>query len=280
MTRIGFVMTNYNNAVYTRGAVESLVKSPQWTQCEVVVVDNNSQPIDVAALERLKNEYPRIHLVLNDENIGYFPGLNVGIRYLRERYADLGVMVVGNNDLVFPQDVVESLWAISPLLECHAVVSPALVTLDGVHQNPHVVSAISKSRQLVYDIYFASYPLALMIRWIAKITRPFTRRRDSDAHRNARLIHMGYGACYILGPRFFRQFTELWAPTFLMGEEFFLSKQLRDRGQQIYYEPSITIQHYDHASTDKLPSRQMWLVARASHKVYRQYEKLLSFKRS
>jgi len=265
-------MTNYNNASFTRGAIESLVKSPHWSECEVVVVDNCSATEDVEHLERLKQEHPGMHLILNSVNTGYFPGLNTGIRYLRQNFPDLSPIVVGNNDLVFPPDFLDSIAACKPLLDRYWVISPDVFTLDGVHQNPHVLRAVSRPRRLIYDIYYASYPLALAIRWCARVTRRFTRRSDTDSHGVAGPIHMGIGACYILGPLFFRHFKELWAPTFLMGEEFFLSKQLSDHGQQIYYEPLIKVQHHDHASVDKVPSRQMWLVSREAHKVYRQYE--------
>jgi GT2 family glycosyltransferase len=270
--RVGIVMTNYNNAKFTRGAVESLAIAPHWSDCEVVIVDNNSTRDDVAELERLKVQYPRIHLLLNDLNLGYFRGLNVGIRYLRQNSPDIDLMVVGNNDLVYPREFVDALRSSAALLERYCVISPDIVTLDGVHQNPHVITGISRPRKLIYDLYYASYPLALLIRWIARITRRFTRRSDSDSHYVAGPIYMGYGACYILGPQFFRNFSELWAPSFLMGEEAFLSKQLRDQGQQLYYEPSIRVKHYDHASVDKVPSRQIWLAARNARKLYRQYE--------
>ena len=270
--RVGFVMTNFNNASFTRGAVESLAISPHWPACEVVIVDNSSAVEDVAELKRLKQEYPQIHLVLNELNVGYFRGLNVGIRYLRVQFPRIDLMVVGNNDLVFPREFVDALRANAALLERYWVISPDVVTLNGVHQNPHVITAISRPRKLVYDLYYASYPFALLIRWLARVTRRFTRRADSDSHKIAGPIHMGFGACYILGPHFFRHFAELWAPSFLMGEESFLSKQLRDKGQQLYYEPSIQVQHHDHASIDKVPNRQMWLVSRDARKLYRQYE--------
>jgi len=266
-------MTNFNGASLTRGAVESLATSPHWTQCEIVIVDNHSDTQDVDQLEQLKQEYPRIHVVWNDVNAGYFPGLNVGISYIRARFPELNTIVVGNNDLVFPSDFVDSIRENAGLLAQHWVISPDLITLDGVHQNPHVINGISKPRKLIYDIYYSWYPFALFIRWFARHTRRFTRRTDSDAHRIGRPIHTGYGACYILGPQFFRHFTELWAPTFLMGEELFLSKQLRDHGQQVYYEPSIKVRHHDHASVDKIPTRQMWLVSREAHKICKRYEK-------
>jgi GT2 family glycosyltransferase len=265
-------MTNYNNAAYTRGAVQSLAKSPHWSDCEIVIVDNSSAAEDVRELERLKQEYPRIHVTLNELNVGYFRGLNTGIRYLREHYQGLDVIVVGNNDLVFPRDFVDAVLANAVLLERCWVIAPDIITLDGVHQNPHVLAGISKSRKLIYDLYYASYLLAISIRWIARVTRRFTRRTDSDAHRVAGPINQGYGACYILCPQFFRHFEELWAPTFLMGEEYFLSKQLLDKGQQVYYEPSIQVQHYDHASTDMMPNRKMWLITREAHRIYREFE--------
>ena len=137
-------------------------------KCEVVIVDNSSAPEDVNELERLKQAYPRIHLVLNEVNVGYFPGLNVGIRYLREHFPGLDLIVVGNNDLVFPRDFVD---AVRARATAGALLgdSPDLITLDGVHQNPHVIRAVSKPRQLIYDLYYASYPLALAIRWFARL---------------------------------------------------------------------------------------------------------------
>jgi GT2 family glycosyltransferase len=66
----------------------------------------------------------------------------------------------------------------------------------------------------------------------------------------------------------------LWAPTFLMYEEFFLSKQLADKGYKIFYEPSIKVIHLTHATTNNLPSKTKWLIARDSHKIYRKYVKI------
>ena len=52
----------------------------------------------------------------------------------------------------------------------HPVVSPDILTLDGGYQNPHVIHTISRKRELVHDLYYASYALALAIRWAARIT--------------------------------------------------------------------------------------------------------------
>jgi hypothetical protein len=60
----------------------------------------------------------------------------------------------------------------------------------------------------------------------------------------------------------------------MMYEEYFLSKQLSDRGQSVFYEPAIQVVHHWHGSLDKLPSKQRWRMAKVAHKEYRKYVKV------
>ena len=267
---IGYVCTNYKNSVHTREAVRSLLKN-YGNRYRIVVVDNDSDQENVDVLKKLAGEFEQVELILNEENVGYFPGLNQGIRRLRSSYPDINIMVVGNNDLMFPGDFAESLQRNLPVLEQHAVVSPDIVTLDGIHQNPHVVSKIGRFREFIYDLYYVNYYLAVAIRQLAKLTRSFTDRPDETRHEIAQEIYQGYGACYIVGPVFFRHFEELWAPTFMLHEEYFLSKQLSDKGMHVYYEPSIKVLHRCRGAMGQVPSKRVWELGRSAHKVYRQY---------
>jgi GT2 family glycosyltransferase len=268
--KIGYVCTNYRNSAYTQEAVRSLLKNDTH-QHRVVVVDNNSDSEDVEALKNLASEFQHVELILNKENVGYFRGLNLGIRHLRSSQPDIDIMVIGNNDLVFPADFADSLERNLSTFEKHAVVSPDIVTLDGVHQNPHVISNIGKFREFIYDLYYANYYLALTIQQLAKLSRAFTDRPDETLHDVAQEIYQGYGACYLLGPLFFHYFEELWAPTFVLHEEYFLSKQLSDKSMRVYYEPSIQVLHHCRGAMGKITSKRAWELGRSAHKVYRQY---------
>jgi GT2 family glycosyltransferase len=75
---------------------------------------------------------------------------------------------------------------------------------------------------------------------------------------------------------FFRHFEELWAPSFLMHEEYFLSKQLSDKGLSVYYEPSIKVLHRCHGAMATITSRKAWEAARAAQKIYRQHVRIFS----
>ena len=268
---IGFVFVNFNNSSLTREAIKSIEKSSSSANHCVVVVDNKSNPGDIESLRSIEQEYKRITVIYNQENVGYFRGLNVGIKHLRKNGLVLDCIVAGNNDLVFPPNFFNKVAGSLDRMHRYAVISPDLVTLDGVHQNPLVRNKISAFRKIVWNVYYYNYHMALIIRWIARVTRALSQRKDYKSHKKGGVIYSGYGACYILTPVFFQYYEELLAPTFLMGEEFFLSTQLAGKGLEIFYDPSIVVQHHDHATTDKVPSRKLWEMYRKSHYVQKKY---------
>jgi GT2 family glycosyltransferase len=273
--KLGFVFTNYNNSACTRAAIASLRAANAWHDMRVVVVDNRSDPADAARLREIGEGHPEIALVFNPENVGYFPGLNIGIRRLRSLFPDVEHLVVGNNDLEFPTEFIDVVTRLRDHLLSWAVVSPDIVTPDGIHQNPHVFHAITRARKLLWDAYFLSYGAAIGIRLAATLTSRFTAReekaRNGQLHRAAGPIEQGYGACYLIGPLFLERFGALCAPTFLMQEEFFLSEQLKTIGQTMYYDPRIVVYHRGRGATSRLPSRRQWEISRDAHLLYKRY---------
>lgn len=271
--KVGYVCTNYNNAKLTREAVVSLIENAGH-EVRIVVVDNASTENDQVDLGNLLDGIAQVEVVYSKTNLGYFAGLNKGLAKLRQTDPACDWVIVGNNDLVFPADFLDKLEACKPALSTHAVISPDIVTVEGEHQNPHVISGISRTREIFYDIYYSNYHLGCLIKWAAKKMGAIADRSDESQWQIARNIYQGHGACYLLTPRFFEQFDELWAPTFMMSEEYFLSKQLSDLGQSVYYEPTLQVVHHWHGSMDKLPSRQRWNMAKAAHREYRKYVKI------
>lgn len=273
--KIGFVCTNYNNTHFTSEAVRTLLNSKN-ADIQIVVVDNKSDEKSINELLEIQAKFPEIKVIFNEVNSGYFRGLNIGIQYLLENHPFIKYMMVGNNDLTFAPNFIDSIVANKKVFEIYPVVCPDVITVDGVHQNPHVIQAVGKFREFIYDLYYSNYYLALLIKWFASLTKSFTDRSDEESWETAQTIYQGHGSCYLLGPLFFSKFKELWAPTFLMGEEFFLSKQVTDAGMQIYYEPSIKLTHHWHASINSVPKRKIWEVSRQSHKIYRRYVKIIN----
>lgn len=270
--KYGVVCTNFNNTHFTIGLMDSLA-SAEVTPTRVVVVDNNSETECVDQLEALARRYPTLEPVFNRDNVGYFPGLNIGINRLRTLEPDLDFVIIGNNDLEFPADFGSKLALHTNKWAAHPVVSPAIVTLDGVHQNPHVISRISTVRQLVWDLYYSNYIFARLIGAVAARTKSVTGRKDELQHEHAQFVHQGYGACYILTRNFFERFDELWAPSMMFGEEYFISRQLERQGLKVYYDPCISVTHHCNGAVVNVGSRRRWEMAREAHFVYRRFVK-------
>lgn len=270
--RIGFVFTNYNNSNYTKAAIHSILTNDLLNETHIVIVDNNSADDDIRQLKVIMKQYPQIIILFNKENVGYFKGLNIGIEYLKNQVTEIDCMVIGNNDLVFPKDFIDKIKDNKLIFEKFAVVSPDIITLEGIHQNPHVLHSVSKVREFIYDLYYSNYKIAQLILFIANKLKRVASRKDQKQFEKAQIISMGYGACYIIGSFFFKHFDKLWCPTFLMGEEFFLSRQLAEKQLQIYYEPQIKVEHHDHATLNQVPSKELWKISKQSHKVYRKFK--------
>lgn len=149
--KLGYVCTNFNNTPYTIAAIDSL-RANAGHQIEIVVVDNASKAPHPTDLANHCATLDEVTTILNDDNLGYFRGLNTGIRALRQAHPDLGWIIIGNNDLVFPTDLVDRMADRADTLGRYAVIAPNIVTLDGLHQNPHVLHGISPLRELIFDL--------------------------------------------------------------------------------------------------------------------------------
>ena len=271
--KIAYVCTNYNNSSFTIEAVESLMRNAGH-DIEVFVVDNASEPEEVIKLRPLAQKYRAVHVIEHSDNSGYFRGLNLGLHALRHRRPDIDWVIAGNNDLEFPADFCDEVERHQAEFQQHSVISPDVVTLDGEHQNPHVISDISTIREIFYDLYYSNYYLGLLIYKAAKMIPRATRRGDEDQWQTARPIYQCHGSCYLLTPKFFAQFEAFWAPTFMMSEEVFLSLQLKKVGEQVFYSPAISVTHHWHGSLQDVPNRRRWNMARDAHREYRKHVKV------
>lgn len=270
------VVTNYNNVEHSENLVNNL-HSLGFPLSQLFIVDNASKFEDIDRLRLLSTKYPEINMIFNSENIGYFPGLNIGIRAARASN-NFSEILIGNNDILFEELFFSSFDRARLTWSDKFVISPDIITLDGVHQNPHVIDSISPIREIIWDLYYSNFLFSRLIGFFARLTRRYTSRYDHLEHRIPRYIYQGYGACYILTSKFFESFDELDAPVFLMGEELFLAQQLEGVESSIYYDPSIQINHVDHSSTGKLPTREFWEISKRSHRVYRSRVSVFSSK--
>lgn len=100
--RVAVIVLNWNGKALTLDCVKSLLEL-RAPNVETVVVDNASTDGSAEAVREAFGD--RVSVIVNDDNLGFAEGNNVGIRYALERGADFVLLL--NNDTVVDADLID-----------------------------------------------------------------------------------------------------------------------------------------------------------------------------
>ena len=169
--RIAFVAVNYNNCWISTNYISNIKSIHGYSKhdIEIVLVDNDSQVEDYTTLKKQVEDESGVTLVHSKKNLGYFGGLNYGIKTL-ENYELYDYIIASNNDLFFSRDFFDVLEK-KFYENRQTVIVPDLETIAGIHQNPQFVNVPSTMRQFGYRMYYSCYPMALLIDFLYKSKR-------------------------------------------------------------------------------------------------------------
>ncbi len=230
-----------------------------------VVVDNSLDSREAEALLIFAESNNNFIPIILEKNEGYFSAINSGLS--RIECSSYDYVVIGNNDLIFHEEFFDVLTSKKYGDEYYAI-CPDVCTIDGFHQNPHVLKKFSILRRLKMDLYYSNFQIAQFLTILKNL---FIRRRVNKKINSELIIHMGIGAIYILTPYFFRLNKHLYFPYFLYGEEAFLSKQIISTGGKLLYDPSLIVTHMESATLSLLPGKKKYLLSKQSYNEYKSF---------
>ena len=252
---INLVTVNFNS---TKETIDMLSSITNKYVDKIVVVDNFSSDQQYKLLNDYCMDIPIVTIIRLDENIGYFPALNQGLKAISDSNKKTGYTIICNNDLLFNDSFFKRLSKRNFKGNIMAL-SPSVKTINGVYQNPSLLKKPSKFRFLGYRIYYSNYFLGKII---LNIWRLFGLGIDSNYTKDKveKEIFIGIGAIFILLPNFFHKNECLDYPLFLYGEEAFFSAQLAKSGGSLFYVPDIEVIHLESVTTKKIPSKKNYLL--------------------
>jgi GT2 family glycosyltransferase len=96
-TAASIVIVSYNNLVFTRMCLETVLATTRDADAEVLMVDNGSRDGTHTYLAAMAERFPALRLLLNDSNRGFVRAANQGFDAAHGR-----VLVLLNNDTVVP----------------------------------------------------------------------------------------------------------------------------------------------------------------------------------
>jgi len=247
--KISFVVLHYCKADVTIKCVDSILD----INCSVVVVDNASPDGSGQKLKKHYQHQNNVHVILNNNNLGFASGNNIGYKYAKEEQKAKIIIVVNNDtyisDKAFAQKILESNY-----INSYHIIAPNIINKLGEHQNPFHKSALSKEEII------KGYKTMKVLRWIYSIPIIGTlklyfhvqkRKVESFDYRNPQDMIVPHGAAIIYSPLWVENEDFAFYPgTFMYVEEELLYYYLMSKGYKTIYAPNIEIHHLEDVSTN------------------------------
>ena len=121
---VSIIILNYNGIKYVENCLRSVLNT-NYTNFEVIFVDNASTDGSYELIKRLFGSNPRIKIIRNKSNLGFSGGNNVGFRYAKGKY----IVLLNNDTIVDPNWLAEMIY----VLETHpdiAIAQPVIVHME------------------------------------------------------------------------------------------------------------------------------------------------------
>ena len=224
--RVEIVLLNWNGYEDTVECVESL-KKITYKNWGMIIVDNASSGIDTKMLIQVRNA----HLIINDKNLGFPGGCNVGMRYAMKKGADY-IMLLNNDTIVAPD-----------------FLSKLVTTAEACKGVGIVASAIYYNKEPKKLQYIGG-----KINWLLGINNTYLCD-EIDAGQYRQTIEQDYvpGTSCIIKREVIEKVGYLDEKYFFAIEEFDYCTRIKRAGYKVVLQPASMIWHKWQASGKKLP---------------------------
>ena len=228
MKKIGFLIINYNDYKTTNKLIDN-IKDYKCLD-EIVVVDNNSTDDSQKELEKNKE----ITLIKNDENLGFAKALNIGCRYLIQKYKDCSIFI-SNSDIRIKKE--EDLKTLLTAFESEkvAVVGPVIKEPNAILKGFRLTS--------VFEDLMLDVPLLNKFYKNKLISYKKSHYKDVISE-----VDMVKGCFFAIDSKALEYINYFDENTFLYYEENILAKKLKTKNYKTVLHNDVTIFH-DHEVT-------------------------------
>ncbi len=220
---ISIIALNFNQLEVTCEFLDSC-KMLQYPKYEIILVDNNS---DENPSTIIQENYPEVRLIINEKNLGFTGGNNVGIEAARGDY-----LFIVNNDTEVTPDLLDKL--IRPFYKDDQIgmVSPKII----YYSNPNMIQ-------------YAGF----------KKINPITGRNSTIGQREIDLgqynkpgyTHYAHGAAMMVKKEVVDKVGAFDDTFFIYYEELDWSSRATKAGYKIFYQPYALIYHKESITMGK-----------------------------
>ena len=233
--KLSVVIVNYNVRAYLEQCLRTVYTALEGVTGVVFVVDNLSTD---GSVEMVREKFPQVHLMANQENVGFSRANNQAIRVAKGEY-----VLLLNPDTVVGEDVFQK---VVTFLDAHPKAGGLGVKMiDGTGR------FLPESKRGLPTPQVAFFKIIGLTRLFPK-SRIFGRYHLGHLPEDkAAPIEILSGACMFLRNRTLTEVGLLDESFFMYGEDIDLSYRITLGGYENWYFPDARIIHYKGESTKK-----------------------------
>ena len=256
-----FVVLHYLNIEDTLECIDSIQNNISYENFNIVIVDNASPNNSGKRLKEQFNRVENIKVILNEENMGFAKGNNVGFQFAKHELKADFIALINNDTILRQSEFISNIIQKFNELHFHILGPDILSTVNGEHQNPRKLTIQNK---VVLKKLIQLYSVLLVLNYLL-LDKIFERIKKSlfnkpiiessknqkpnwDEERQNVKLH---GSAMVFSPLYIKAYEGLYPKTFMYSEEailYFISQ--RDNLKIIYF-PKIQILHKEDSSTEQ-----------------------------
>ncbi|MEG0956587.1 MAG: glycosyltransferase [Erysipelotrichaceae bacterium] len=228
----GFIIINYNDSKTTIELLNNILNYGCIN--EIVVVDNNSK--DDSLIQLKKYQSNRITILSSKLNNGYGAGINIGAKYLINKYGDCN-LIVSNSDVIIKNE------------------SDLVTLLKDMKADCGMIAPIIKEREGISKGWICPSPYqdcVLNIPYIHRYLRDKLLNYNEDHYKNDVVeVNVVSGCFFILDSKSLKAIDFLDENIFLYYEENILYKKLEQIHKKVYLDSKVNVFHNHSVTIDK-----------------------------
>lgn len=256
---IAFVILHYLSKEMTLKCVNTLEETFANDNYHIIIVDNASSNNSGEELKKELHNNNNCTVIVNEENLGFAKGNNVGYVYARKHYNPDFVVVMNNDVLIKDFNFLKKIEKIYEETDFYILGPDIYAPKKNQHQSPmrltgytyDEVRNIVSQREQWLKHYFVHYTKLHTKRLIKKLLKRKYTSPYKDLYKERSINSVLHGACYIFSKNFIQKEDLAFNPnTFLYMEEDILHCYCQKKGYLMVYEPEIKVEHMEDVSTD------------------------------
>ena len=228
----GIVIVNYNDYKTTKRLIDNIRDYKVFDK--IVIVDNKSSDNSLKELKKLENKH--IIVIDSGENKGYSYALNVGCKYLIDKYKECKIIVSNSDIIIQSENDIKDLFEL--VKGKNVIVGPTIIEGNNLNRGWIVPKPMDDVAMNILGLY-------------KKYQKRHLMYQDSYYNKDISKVGTVSGCFFAISSKHLEEMGYFDENVFLYYEENIMGVKTKDLGKNIIVANNIDVIH-DHAvSIDK-----------------------------